>query len=327
MGPGTLRQVMQCLPVMNDPNLLVGLDSIDDAGVYKLNDDTALIQTVDFFTPVVDDPYHFGQIAAANALSDVYAMGGEPLTVMNLVAFPSKKLDISILGRILQGGAAKALEAGAVLVGGHSIEDAEPKYGLAVTGVVHPDKIITNCGAKPGDKLILTKPLGTGIIATAIKAGVAEAETIEAAVSIMATLNRSAAKAMTETGVNACTDITGFGLLGHSLEMAEGSGVDLVIRTKEVPTIRRAVELAAMGMVPGGTYNNRRHVESEIREEAVVATEIWDILYDPQTSGGLLIAVKEEKAEELMAALDRQGVTGAAVIGEAVCGTGKILLY
>lgn len=311
---------------MDHPDLLVGMNSIDDAGVYKLDQERALIQTIDFFTPIVDDPYLYGQIAAANALSDVYAMGGQPLTVLNLVAFPSKKLDINVLGEILRGGADKIMEAGAVLVGGHSIEDEEPKYGLAVTGIAHPDKIITNCAARPGDRLIITKPLGTGIIATAIKAEMAAPEQEKEASRWMATLNREAAAAMVSIGVHACTDITGFGLLGHAHEMAKGSGVNLVIDSASLPVLPGARENAALGLVPGGAYNNRRYLEDEVTIADGVPDELRDILYDPQTSGGLLIAVAAAKTDDLMAALFDRGVTAARVIGEVVPGPGKIIV-
>ncbi|APC08822.1 Selenide, water dikinase [Moorella thermoacetica] len=326
MGPGTLNQVLQYLPAMADPNLLVGMNSVDDAGVYRLTDDLALIQTVDFFTPIVDDPYIYGQIAAANALSDVYAMGGRPVTAMNLVAFPSKKVDTAVLGEILRGGADKILEAGAVLVGGHSIEDDEPKYGLAVTGVIHPDRIITNCAARPGDKLVLTKPLGTGIITTAIKAEMASPD-LEGEVSRwMATLNREAAAAMVAAGAHACTDITGFGLLGHGLEMASGSGVNLVFHAGSIPVLPRAREFAAMGLVPGGAYNNRHYVEDRVDMDAGVPEDLRDVLYDPQTSGGLLIAIPQDRVDDLMDDLNRRGVTAARVVGEVEPGPGRVIV-
>ena len=326
MGPGTLNQVLQYLPAMADPNLLVGMNSADDAGVYRLTDDLAIIQTVDFFTPIVDDPYLYGQIAAANALSDVYAMGGRPITALNLVAFPSKKVDITVLGEILRGGTDKVLEAGAVLVGGHSIDDDEPKYGLAVTGVVHPDQIITNCAARPGDQLVLTKPLGTGIITTAIKAEMAPPG-LEAEVSRwMATLNREAALAMVAVGVHACTDITGFGLLGHGLEMARGSGVDLVLNAGDIPVLPQTRELAAMGLVPGGAYNNRHYVENSVSIDAGVSEALQDILYDPQTSGGLLIAVGKDRVKSLLDDLFARGVKAARVIGRVEAGSGKVIV-
>ncbi|MDK2820132.1 MAG: selenide, water dikinase [Clostridia bacterium] len=324
MGPGILNQVLHCLPRIQDDNLLVGMNTVDDAGVYQLSENMAIIQTVDFFTPIVDNPYLFGQIAAANALSDVYAMGGHPVTAMNIVAFPSKKLDITILSDILRGGADKVLEAGAVLVGGHSIEDNEPKYGLAVTGTVNPKKVITNSGAKPGDKLILTKPLGTGIICTAIKAEMATHD-IEVEVSrLMATLNKEAAAAMIEIGVHSCTDITGFGLLGHGLEMAQGSHVNLIIYAKDVPVLPYSLEFASMGLIPGGAYRNQSYTEGEVNVNTGIDKSLTSVFYDPQTSGGLLIAVEEAKTEKLMLTLEKRGVTEASVIGEVIEGTGKI---
>lgn len=329
MGPGTLSQVLQMLPapVLKSPDLIVGIESIDDGGVYRLTKDIALIQTLDFFTPIVNDPYLFGQIAAANALSDVYAMGGRPLTALNLVCFPSRKVDIAILGEILRGGADKILEAGAVLVGGHSIEDEEPKYGLAVTGIVHPDQVITNCGARPGDKLILTKPLGTGILATALKAELAGPEVEEEIGRWMAKLNREAAEAMVEVGVHACTDVTGFGLLGHCLELAQGSGVDVVLKSKEIPLLAGAMDFAAMGLVPAGAYANRRHAEGKVHFVDQISEPLQDILYDPQTSGGLLIAVTGDKASPLLAELHRRGVEAARIIGEVLPGKGEIYVY
>lgn len=294
----------------------MGTNTGDDAGVYRLNDDTALIQTVDFFTPVVDDPYLYGQIAAANALSDVYAMGGWPLTAMNITCFPTGKLDLGILREILQGGADKIVEAGAVLVGGHTIRDDEPKYGLAVTGIVHPEKVITNAGARPGDLLVLTKPLGIGIITTAIKGGVAPEEAVQEAVRWMTRLNREAAAAMQEVETHACTDITGFGLLGHALEMATASGVALVIDSQQVPVIAGAADLARMGILPGGARANRRFVDVHVTWPAGIPAETQDILCDPQTSGGLLIAVGREDGSVLVEKLSRAGLTYAAVIGE-----------
>lgn len=326
MGPGTLSQILQMLPpqVLQSPDLIVGIETIDDAGVYRLTEDIALIQTVDFFTPIVDDPYLFGQIAAANALSDIYAMGGRPLTALNLVCFPSRKLDIAVLGEILRGGAEKIAEAGAILVGGHSIEDEEPKYGLAVTGVVHPEKVVTNCGARPGDKLILTKPLGTGILATALKAELAGPEVEAEMARWMAQLNRQAAEAMVEVGVHGCTDVTGFGLLGHCLELAQGSSVGVVLQSRDIPLLPRALEFAAMGLVPAGAYANKRHVERKVNFVDQVNEALRDILWDPQTSGGLLIAVPEEKASLLMDRLHARGVEAAKIIGEVVPGAGEI---
>lgn len=316
IGPADLMQVIRSLPKsVPNPNLLVGLDTSDDAGVYKLTDDLALVQTVDFFTPIVDDPYSFGQIAAANALSDIYAMGGKPLTVLNIVAFPISTLDKSILADILRGAADKVSEAGATLVGGHSIDDKEPKFGLAVTGLVHPDQVRTNAGAQPGDKLILTKPIGVGILTTSIKKGRLSPEETARLTAVMSTLNKTAAEVMGSYEVHACTDVTGFGLLGHASEMAKGSGNGLVIWKDAVPVLPRARELAEEGFVPGGTRNNFAHLEG-----TVIYPESLDqigryLLCDAVTSGGLLISVAGQESESLLAALAAAGVE-AAIIGE-----------
>ncbi len=303
-----------------DENVLVGLDRADDAGVYKISDDLALIQTVDFFTPVVDDPYWFGQIAAANALSDVYAMGGAPKTAMNLVAFPAKRMELSVLREILQGGIDKMVEAGVVLVGGHSIEDKEIKYGLSVTGFVHPDRVLTKKNLRPKDRLILTKPLGTGIVNTAIKAGMASAELVERVARLMATLNKKAAEVMSRFEVHACTDVTGFGLLGHLAEMVCGSGMGVRIVSERAPIIREAVEFASMGLIPAGAYKNREFRESMIVFDGSTDRAVRDVLADPQTSGGLLIAVEPNQCEALLEALEDAGVMDASEIGEAVEG-------
>lgn len=316
IGPADLMQVIRNLPKsVPNPNLLVGLDTSDDAGVYKLTDDLALVQTVDFFTPIVDDPYSFGQIAAANALSDIYAMGGKPLTVLNIVAFPISTLDKSILADILRGAADKVSEAGATLVGGHSIDDKEPKFGLAVTGLVHPDQVRTNAGAQPGDKLILTKPIGVGILTTSIKKGRLSPEETARLTAVMSTLNKTAAEVMGSYEVHACTDVTGFGLLGHASEMAKGSGNGLIIWKDAVPVLPRARELAEEGFVPGGTRNNFSHLEG-----TVIYPESLDqigryLLCDAVTSGGLLISVADQESESLLAALAAAGVE-AAIIGE-----------
>ena len=298
--------------------MIVGLDRADDAGVYKISDDIALIQTVDFFTPIVDDPYWFGQIAAANALSDVYAMGGVPKTAMNLIAFPIKEMDISILRRILQGGIDKMKEAGVVLVGGHSVEDSELKYGLSVTGIIHPDRVLTKKNLKSGDRLILTKPLGTGIINTAIKGGLASEETIAAVIRLMAALNRDAAEIMGDFPVHACTDITGFGLLGHMAEMVVDSGLGIRIRSEHVPILKEAPAYAGMGIVPVGTHNNRKFRKLMVDISPSVDNVLQDILFDPQTSGGLLICVSPESADALEAALKKKGMTDTAMIGEVI---------
>ncbi|MDQ0890980.1 selenide,water dikinase [Paenibacillus sp. V4I9] len=316
IGPGDLSQVIKSLPpTVANPNLLVGIDTSDDAGVYKLSEELALVQTVDFFTPIVDDPYSFGQVAAANAISDIYAMGGKPLTALNIVAFPIKTLPKQVLADILRGAGDKMLEAGITLVGGHSIDDNEPKFGLAVTGLVHPGKIRTNAGSKPGDKLILTKPIGVGILTTSIKKDRLNEEEIERVTQVMATLNKTAAETMEPYNVHACTDVTGFGLMGHSLEMAKGSGVGIRITAKDVPVLPRVRELAKEGFVPGGTKNNFAHVqESIIFAESLDQISQW-ILCDAVTSGGLLISVDGEQADELYRKLKDAGVE-ASMIGE-----------
>ncbi len=294
----------------------MGLERLDDAGVYKLSEELAIIQTIDFFTPIVDDPRTFGQIAVANALSDVYAMGGKPLTAMNVVSFPSKTMDISILQDILKGGLEKMREAGVVLVGGHSVDDEELKYGLAVTGTIHPQRVITRTGAKAGDKLILTKPVGTGIINTALKGGMADEETVAKVTKYMVALNKKASELMQEIGVNACTDITGFGLLGHACEMVQNSDVGMKIYAASVPIFPEAIEFAKMGLVPGGTYNNKTFRSSLVEVAGEIPDHMLDILFDPQTSGGLLISTGAAKAELLLARLHEAGVIEATIIGE-----------
>ncbi|SHK46418.1 selenophosphate synthase [Desulforamulus aeronauticus DSM 10349] len=307
--------MLRHLPKQTNANLLVGLDTSDDAAVYRLNEEIATIQTVDFFTPMVDDPYFFGQIAAANALSDVYAMGGTPLLALNIVCFPSC-LSPDILAEILRGGADKVAEAGAIVAGGHSVQDDEPKYGLAVTGVVHPKQVYSNATAAPGDLLIVTKPLGTGIINTGIKADLVEKAVIDKTISTMAALNKEAARVMQQVGVSSCTDITGFGLLGHSAEMAQASGLSLHLYAEAVPVLPGVRELARMGIIPGGAYNNRNHLGDRLFIEEKVTREEIDILCDPQTSGGLLIAVPAPRASRLLTELHNSGVAEAAIIGE-----------
>lgn len=319
MPPGALAQVLCRLPAMKHTDLLVGCDTFADAGVYRVRDDLALVQTLDFFTPLVDDPYLFGQIAAANALSDVYAMGAKPLTAMNIVCFPSKTLSVDILAQILRGGAEKVLEAGALVVGGHSVEDKEPKYGLSVTGIVHPDKLITNSAARPGDVLVLTKPIGTGLVLTAAKAGMGTAGDLAAAVNMMRTLNRDAADAMASVGVSAATDITGFGLLGHAREVALAGGVAMEISFGRVPLLSGALRAAGMGLIPGGAYANREYVADGLQISGAVGERDMDVLCDPQTSGGLLIAVPSQKEAEFLHALSVRHVP-AAVVGRVVDG-------
>ncbi|ABK19074.1 selenophosphate synthase [Syntrophobacter fumaroxidans MPOB] len=300
-----------------DPNLLVGRETSDDAGVYRLTDELALVQTIDFITPVVNDPYDFGRIAAANALSDVYAMGGRPLTAMNVVCFPVKSLDKAILKEILRGGLEKTHEAGAVLAGGHSVEDPEIKYGLSVTGTVHPDRILTNAGVRPGDALILTKPLGTGILATAIKAELVSEEGEKLAIETMATLNRRAAEVMAAYPVHACTDVTGFGLLGHALEMAAASNVSITIEAERVPLLPEALDLLQLGLLPAGSYANRSFCAHRVLQTEPLDPLLLDLLADAQTSGGLLISLPEEDADSLVGALKAGGVPRAAIIGRA----------
>ena len=297
VGAGTLAQLLEGIQIHQDPNLLVGFDRSDDASVYQISDGLALVQTVDFFPPIADDPYLFGQIAAANALSDVYAMGGEPKLCLNIMAVP-KDMPSEAVHDLLRGGYDKVYEAGALITGGHSILDDEPKYGLAVTGFVHPEKMLTNSGARPGDVLLFTKPIGTGVLATAAKADMAPPEAMARAHKLMTTLNKSARDAMVRYRVHACTDVTGFGLLGHGLEMAQGSGVELEIEVSAVDFIPEAAELAKMGILPEGMYRNRAFAEGSVDPGGA---ELWqqDLLYDPQTSGGLLMAVDPEDAEAL----------------------------
>ena len=312
VGAGTLARLLEGIRVRRDPNLLVGFDRSDDASVYKLSDDLALVQTVDFFPPIADDPYLFGQIAAANALSDVYAMGGEPKLCLNIMAVPDS-MPKEAVHEMLRGGYDKVYEAGALITGGHSILDDEPKYGLAVTGFVHPDRVLTNAGARPGDVLLFTKPLGIGVLTTAAKAGLASPEAMELAQRLMTTLNKSARDVMVNYRVHACTDVTGFGMLGHACEMAQGSGVEIELWTEAVDFIPQAAELAKIGILPEGMYRNRAFAESTVDAGD---TPLWkqDLLYDPQTAGGLLMAVDPADAEALLAEL-RGAVPSAQRIG------------
>jgi selenide,water dikinase len=305
------------LPKKIDENLLVGADTSDDAAVYRLTDELAVIVTVDFFTPMVDDPYQFGQIAAANALSDVYAMGGRPLLALNIACFPNC-LPPETLSSILRGGADKVLESGALIGGGHTVQDDEPKYGLAVVGMVHPDRVLSNAGAHPGDVLVLTKPLGTGIINTAFKGGLAEEKVYQAAVGNMAALNKNAAECLKEAGITACTDITGFGFLGHAAEMARASKVSLQISSQALPLLPGALDFARMGLIPAGAYDNRRFLQDDVVFSAGVEQELQDILFDPQTSGGLLIPVKPEQAGLLVESMHQKGVANAVVVGTVI---------
>jgi selenide, water dikinase len=304
-----------------DPEVLVGLDTPDDAGVYRLAPDLAMVQTVDFFTPIVDDPFDWGRIAAANALSDIYAMGGRPVTALNLVGWP-RSLDFAWLGRVLEGGQAVCEQAGVSVIGGHSIDDSEPKFGLAVTGTVHPDRVVSTHGAPAGSDLILTKPLGTGIVSSAIKAGKASRETIERATDVMTTLNRDASEAMVAAGVRHATDVTGFGLVGHLLEMLSTT-LNARIEWGEVPVIDGVVELAADGNLPGGTKRNLEAGEPRVSVPGLDGSARW-LLFDAQTSGGLLMAVPPEKTEGLLADLHDRGAHDARRIGTLTEGDGRI---
>ncbi|MGA8271618.1 MAG: selenide, water dikinase SelD [Candidatus Sulfotelmatobacter sp.] len=314
LSPAALDKVLGKLPRQHDPNVLVGFDHADDAGVYQIAPDQALVQTVDFFTPVVDDPYVFGQIAATNALSDVYAMGGKPVTSLALVCFP-EKAELEILERILAGGLSKMVEAGCFVIGGHSIRDDEPKFGYAVTGLINPRKVLTNAGAKPGDALIFTKSLGTGVISTAIKRGKAEPAWIDGAVQSMTTLNKRAAEVIQqrEFRVHSMTDVTGFGLIGHSREMALASNVALRFFSKDIPVLPGALECIRAGYIPGGLNNNRDFAECLVDYEAAITPELKTLLFDPQTAGGLLISIAEEDSKELVRELRDAGVPATCI--------------
>ncbi|MEG1619087.1 MAG: selenide, water dikinase SelD [Eubacterium sp.] len=312
LGPGYLSDVLGALTLKKESNLLIGLENSDDAAAYRINGDQILLQTLDFFPPIVDDPYIFGQIAATNALSDIYAMGGKPLTAMNIVCF-SEQEDKNILSEILRGGADKIEEAGAVLIGGHSVDDFEPKYGLSVTGITDESHLRGNCHARVGDFLILTKPVGTGVIISAVKGGIATKEAEDAAILSMTTLNKIACEIMNQYDVHGCTDITGFSLGGHSIEMAKASGVTLVLKAEAIPILPEVKTLAAMGIVPGGTYRNKHYFEPDYN--AQIDELLEDIIFDPQTSGGLLISVSPLDAAPLLKALKKHLKTASAVVG------------
>ena len=309
LAPGDLAQVLSKLPRQPSENVIVGFDTADDAGVFRLSDDTALVQTVDFFTPVADDPFVYGQVAAINSLNDVYAMGGRPLSALSIVCYPQKG-DFEILGQILAGGQTTMNFEGVVVLGGHSVDDPEMKFGYAVTGVIDPSRVITNGGARPGDVLVLTKPIGTGAINTAIKNGIASKETEAAAIRAMTTSAAAASKEMVRLGASSCTDITGFGLLGHAYEMAKASGVTLTIDSTRVPLLPDVVELISQGMLTRGDKNNRTYVGNTVAMSDNVSKEMQSALYDPQTAGGLLIALPKENVDEF-----RNHVTDACVIG------------
>ena len=320
---------MRDLPLIHDPNLLAGFEHAEDAGVYKLSGDLALVQTVDFFTPTVDDPFTFGQIAAVNALNDIYAMGARPLTALNIVCFPIKTMDKSVLREVLRGGLDKIREAGALLIGGHSIEDNEIKYGLSVTGVIHPDKVFYNRGALPGDKLVLTKPLGSGIISTAIKAEEASPEQIKQAIYGMTMLNKKAAEIMIAEGnVHACTDITGFGFLGHACEMIECGDAGMKINSASVPVLQGVRELLETGFVPGGLYRNKSFRLSRIEVAKTCPSWLLDTFFDQQTAGGLFFSLHGDKAQKLVEKMRATGINDVAIVGEVVKDhPGKIFVY
>jgi selenide,water dikinase len=307
--------VLHCLPKVDHVDVIVGTETSDDAGVFRLRPDLAIVNTVDFFTPIVDDPYVFGQIAAANALSDIYAMGAEPKTALNIVGFPKGKLDLAVLGEILKGGAERAAAAGAVVIGGHSIIDQELKYGMAVTGVIHPERVVRNVGIQAGDALVLTKPLGTGIITTALKRREASTRSVRAAVRSMVSLNDTASAIMRTFPVHACSDITGYGLLGHAFEMASGSGVTAVIKSARLPLLPSAVRLAEKGCLTGGGKRNRDYLKDKMKADRSIKAGLLEVALDPQTSGGLLIALPESEAPKLVEALQANGVPAASIVG------------
>ena len=313
VGAGVLAQLLDGIQVHRDPNLLVGFDKSDDASVYKVSDDLALVQTVDFFPPIADDPYLFGQIAATNALSDVYAMGGEPKLCLNIMAVP-ESMPKEAVHQLLRGGYDKVYEAGALITGGHSILDDEPKYGLAVTGFVHPDRVLTNSGARPGDVLLLTKPIGIGVLTTAQKAEMLSVEGRALAEELMTTLNKSARDAMVKYRVHACTDVTGFGLLGHSYEMCGESGLTVIIDSSRVPLLPGADSYASMGLVPAVAYQNMNHLKDKVALPKDLPSHVHDLLFDPQTSGGLLYSVASQEAGRIMEALQK-ACQSPAVIG------------
>jgi selenide,water dikinase len=327
LAPGSLKTILERLPSQADPNLLVGFDTSDDAGVYRIDSERALVQTVDFFTPMVDDPYTYGQIAAANALSDVYAMGGVPLTALAVTCFPQDG-DMSLLEQIMLGGLNKMSEAGCTIVGGHTVRDAEMKFGYAVTGLIAPAGVLTNSGAFPDDLLVLTKPIGTGVITTALKQGKALPAWVDGAVQSMTTLNRAAAAIVSKhSGIHAMTDITGFGLMGHGREMAMGSGVSLEIEAEEVPRLEGALNAIALGAIPAGLLANRDYAECVVSDApgCNIREEVRTLMYDPQTSGGLLISVAPQHAAALLCSLRAAGIT-AKSIGRVLEGKPAIIL-
>lgn len=327
MGLAELGEVLKGLPQIDDPRLLVGTNTADDAGVYKLTDDLAIIQTVDFFPPILDDPYTFGQVAAANSLSDVYAMGGTPVTVLNVVGWPKGTFPLNVLTDILRGGQEKVTEAGAVVAGGHTCIDKELKYGLSVTGIVHPDKILTNADAKPGDRLILTKPLGMGVISTAIKQGKGNSTLAKKVGDVMVTLNKKAAEIMNRFRVHACTDVTGFGLMGHLYEMMAASGTQAKLFYSQIPILPEAYEFTGPETVPGGSKSNLDFMKPHAEMADGITEEQAILIHDAQTSGGLIIVVNYDDAAELLATLHAEGVGEASLIGQVLEGeAGKIIV-
>jgi selenide,water dikinase len=309
--------VLHSLPRHRNADVIVGTETSDDAGVFRLRPDLAIVNTVDFFTPIVDDPYVFGQIAAANALSDIYAMGAEPRTALNIVGFPRDSLALEVLAEIIRGGAERARKAGAVVIGGHSIIDAELKYGMAVTGVVHPDRVIRNVGVRAGDALVLTKPLGTGIITTALKRRAAPAKSVRAAVASMIALNGTASRIMRRFDVHACSDVTGYGLLGHATEMASGTRVTIELESARLPLLDSAVRLAEEGCLTGGCKRNRSYLENKVAIDPAIPAGLVEVAFDPQTSGGLLIALPRKHAPDLVRDLQRNGMKAASIVGYA----------
>jgi len=325
LSPVGLSQALSKVKFPVNERVLVGVETSEDAGVYLLNEETALVQTVDFITPVVDDPFVYGQVAAANALSDVYAMGAKPVTALNLLMFDTCRVPADYLPRILEGGASKVAEAGAALLGGHTVDDLETKFGLSVLGVVHPSKLVRNFTVEEGDYLVYTKPLGIGVLTTAIKADLAKEEEVEAVCKVMTTLNRAASEAMVEVGVNACTDVTGFGFLGHLYEMLREKGLGAELFLGNFQLLPGALEYASMGLLPAATYDNEEFVSGVVEEAEAVDSDLKSLLFDPQTSGGLLISVPPERLAALLSALRRKGVEWVQVVGR-VGGEGKIVL-
>lgn len=323
--PKQLEEILRVLPIPEDPDILVNIDTHDDAGVYRISDDMAIVFTTDFFPPVCSDPYEFGQIAAANSISDVYAMGGKPVLALNIIMFPSSKLPAEVYGQILKGGYDKASEAGVKIIGGHTIDDTSPKYGLAVVGFAHPEKLTTNAGAKPGDVLILTKPVGSGIILAGHRLGMTSDSNLRGALENMKILNRSGAEVMKNFDITGATDITGFGLAGHTLKMAKASGVSVNLRMKAVPLLEGCLKLANAGCIPGSCFTNLEYAETDTLFSNDLNYDLRMIAFDAQTSGGLLISVKSSRAEEMLAELRSVGLTQSSIIGNVIPSKEKLL--